>query len=229
MGLELGSPDLIPPVDIHHLEQSYRPTDSSGKTRIHGNIEDFTIILPDSAQLEGPQLGSSMANSGAKTDLREQEAVYDIMRAIGNGWATDIPDVYRGRWHGIECMPDNDNVYHVVSLSFGSLSDDTAFPTCDPTRSSISPSITKLLHLRTLFFYRCFSYNPQPILSFLGRLGSGLQTLVLRENGHIGSIPHELRNLTSLKVLDLHNNNSKWVNIGFTGPDFWSKFIRLEW
>ncbi|KAL2456493.1 Protein TOO MANY MOUTHS [Abeliophyllum distichum] len=166
----------------------------------------FTVILPDSAQLEGPQPRSSMANSGAKTDLREQEAVYDIMRATGNGWATDIPDVCRGRWHGIECMPDKDNVYHVVSLSFGSLSDDTAFPTCDPTRSSISPSITKLPHLRTLFFYRCFSYNPQPIPSFLGRLGSDLQTLVLRENGHIGSIPYELGNLTRLKVLDLHNN-----------------------
>ncbi|KAL2501144.1 Protein TOO MANY MOUTHS [Forsythia ovata] len=104
-------------------------------------------------------------------------------------------------------MPDNDNVYHVVSLSFGSLSDDIAFSTCDPTRSSISPSITKLPHLRTLFFYRCFSYNPQPIPSFLDRLGSGLQTLVLRKNGHLGSIPHELGNLTSLKVLDLHNNN----------------------
>ncbi|KAL2537986.1 Protein TOO MANY MOUTHS [Forsythia ovata] len=119
----------------------------------------FTVILPDSAQLEGPQPGSSMANSRAKTDLREQEAVYDIMRATGNGWATDIPDVCRGRWHS----------------------------------SSACRTMT--------------TYNPQPIPSFLGQLGSGLQTLVLRKNGHIGSIPHELGNLTSLKVLDLHNNN----------------------
>ncbi|KAL2513825.1 protein TOO MANY MOUTHS [Forsythia ovata] len=64
-------------------------------SRSHSSIttlRDKSIILPDSAQLEGPQPGSSMANSGAKTDLREQEAVYDIMRATGNGWATDIPD-----------------------------------------------------------------------------------------------------------------------------------------
>ncbi|KAH0982774.1 hypothetical protein GBA52_009951 [Prunus armeniaca] len=83
----------------------------------------------------------------------------------------------------------------------------TAFPTCDPTRSHISPSITKLPYLRTLFFYRCFSYNPQPIPSLLGQLGATLQTLVLRENGHVGPIPIELGNLTRLKVLDLHKNN----------------------
>ncbi|KAJ4827991.1 hypothetical protein Tsubulata_033232 [Turnera subulata] len=124
------------------------------------------------------------------------------MRATGNDWATEIPDVCRGRWHGME-----DNVYHVVSLSFGALSDDTAFPTCDPSKSYISKSITKLPHLRTLFFYRCFTYNPQPIPSFLGQLGSTLQTLVLRENGHVGPIPTELGNLIRLKVLDLHKNN----------------------
>ncbi|KAF3450895.1 hypothetical protein FNV43_RR06984 [Rhamnella rubrinervis] len=172
----------------------------------------FTVIMSDSgvpsALIDGPQTGFSMNNnSGARTDAREQGAVYDIMRATGNGWATDIPDVCRGRWHGIECMPDKDNVYHVVSLSFGALSDDTAFPTCDPTRSFISPSITKLPHLRTLFFYRCFTHNPQPIPSFLGNLGPTLRTLVLRENGHVGPIPNELGNLTRLKVLDLHDNN----------------------
>ncbi|KAJ1393469.1 Leucine-rich repeat [Sesbania bispinosa] len=160
-----------------------------------------------STLVDGPQTGFSMKQDGARTDTREQEAVYDIMRATGNDWATDIPDVCRGRWHGIECMPDKDNVYHVVSLSFGALSDDTAFPTCDPTRSTISPSITKLPHLKTLFFYRCFSYNAHPIPSFLGQLGPSLQTLVLRENGHVGPIPDELGNLTNLKVLDLHKNN----------------------
>ncbi|XP_015870355.2 protein TOO MANY MOUTHS [Ziziphus jujuba] len=171
----------------------------------------FTVIMSDSgvpsALIDGPQTGFSMNNNGARTDTREQEAVYDIMRATGNDWATDIPDVCRGRWHGIECMPDQDNVYHVVSLSFGALSDDTAFPTCDPTRSHISPSITKLPHIRTLFFYRCFTDNPQPIPSFLGQLGPTLQTLVLRENGHVGPIPGELGNLTRLKVIDLHRNN----------------------
>ncbi|KAF7814381.1 protein TOO MANY MOUTHS [Senna tora] len=171
----------------------------------------FTVIMSDSGVpstlVDGPQTGFSMKQDGARTDTRQQEAVYDIMRATGNDWATDIPDVCRGRWHGIECMPDENNVYHVVSLSFGALSDDTAFPTCDPTRSYISHSITKLPHLKTLFFYRCFSYNPQRIPAFLGQLGPTLQTLVLRENGHVGPIPNELGNLTRLEVLDLHNNN----------------------
>ncbi|KAL1298068.1 hypothetical protein HN51_042490 [Arachis hypogaea] len=171
----------------------------------------YTVIMSDSAVpstlVDGPQTAFSMKQDAVRTDSREQEAVYNIMRATGNHWATDIPDVCRGRWHGIECMPDKDNVYHVVSLSFGALSDDTAFPTCDPTNSSISPSITNLPHLRTLFFYRCFSYNPQPIPSFLGLLGRSLQTLVLRDNGHIGPIPNDLGNLTRLRVLDLHRNN----------------------
>ncbi|MFS7909796.1 putative leucine-rich repeat domain superfamily [Helianthus anomalus] len=170
----------------------------------------FTVIMSDSgvpsALVDAPQTGFSM-NNGAKTDHDEQQAVYDIMKATGNEWATDIPDVCRGRWHGIECMPDKNNVFHVVSLSFGALSDDTAFPICDPTRSYMSPSITKLPHIRTLFFYRCFTDKPQPIPSFLGQLGPSLQTLVLRENGHVGPIPIELGNLTSLRVLDFHKNN----------------------
>ncbi|KAI3684307.1 hypothetical protein L6452_33529 [Arctium lappa] len=169
----------------------------------------FTVIMSDSgvpsALVDAPQTGFSGNQNGARTDRHEQQAVYDIMKATGNEWATEIPDVCRGRWHGIECMPDKNNVFHVVSLSFGALSDDTAFPTCDPTRSSISPSVTKLPHLRTLFFYRCFTDMPIP--SFLGQMGPNLQTLVLRENGHVGPIPIGLGNLTGLRVLDLHKNN----------------------
>ncbi|KAJ0256720.1 Protein TOO MANY MOUTHS [Hirschfeldia incana] len=171
----------------------------------------FTVIPSDtvapSALIDGPQTGFTMTNDGARTEPDEQDAVYDIMRATGNDWAAAIPDVCRGRWHGIECMPDQDNVYHVVSLSFGALSDDTAFPTCDPEHSYVSESVTRLKHLKALFFYRCLGRAPQRIPSFLGRLGSNLQTLVLRENGLFGPIPEELGNLTNLKVLDLHKNN----------------------
>ncbi|KAL5056836.1 hypothetical protein RYX36_028440 [Vicia faba] len=176
-------------------------------------VISYTVEISDSNNSTVPSSSTpliddiSTKQDNAKTDRREQQAVYDIMKATGNDWATDIPDVCRGRWHGIECMPDKNNVYHIVSLSFGALSDDTAFPTCDPTRSTISPSILNLPHLKTLFFYRCFSYNPHPIPSFLVQLGPSLQTLVLRENGHVGPIPNELGNLTRLKVLDLHKNN----------------------
>lgn len=186
----------------------------------------FTVIMSDSgvpsALVDAPQTGFSM-NNGAKTDHDEQQAVYDIMKATGNEWATDIPDVCRGRWHGIECMPDKNNVFHVVSLSFGALSDDTAFPICDPTRSYMSPSITKLPHIRTLFFYRCFTDKPQPIPSFLGQLGPSLQTLVLRENGHVGPIPTELGNLTGLRVLDFHKNN-----LNGSIPASFSRFTGLK-
>ncbi|XP_023761289.1 protein TOO MANY MOUTHS [Lactuca sativa] len=187
----------------------------------------FTVIMSDSgvpsALVDAPQTGFSVNNNGATTDRDEQQAVYDIMKATGNDWATDIPDVCRGRWHGIECMPDKNNVFHVVSLSFGALSDDTAFPTCDPTRSYISPSITKLPHIRTLFFYRCFTDKPQPIPPFLGLMGPTLQTLVLRENGHVGPIPTQLGNLTGLRVLDLHKNN-----INGSIPVSFSRFTGLK-
>ncbi|ONK68920.1 uncharacterized protein A4U43_C05F17410 [Asparagus officinalis] len=164
---------------------------------------EFTVVLPDSNSplLDSPQTGFS---TRARTDPEEQKAVYQIMASTGNSWAGSIPDVCRGRWHGIECTPDTDDVYHVVSLSFGALSDDTAFPTCDRTTATLHR--LKLTHLRTLFFYRCFGGNPQPIPAFLGQLGPTLRSLVLRENGHVGAIPAELGNLTSLKLLDLHGN-----------------------
>ncbi|CAN8233387.1 unnamed protein product [Cochlearia groenlandica] len=176
-----------------------------------------------SSLIDGPQTGFTMSNDGAHTDPEEQDAVYDIMRATGNEWAAAIPDVCRGRWHGIECMPDEDNVYHVVSLSFGALSDDTAFPTCDPKRSYVSESVTRLIHLKALFFYRCLVLSPQRIPPFLGRLGSTLQTLVLRENGFFGPIPNELCNLTNLNVLDLHNNN-----LNGSIPFSFNRFSRLR-
>ncbi|KAK8949032.1 Protein TOO MANY MOUTHS [Platanthera zijinensis] len=168
---------------------------------------EFTMVMPDSATLvDAPQTGFSIH---ARTDPDEQRAVYEIMEATGNSWSSSIPDVCRGRWHGIECMPDSGDTYHVVSLSFGALSEDTAFPTCDDAPrggATLSSAVLRLPHLRTLFFYRCLVADPQPIPAFLGRLGHTLRSLVLRDNGHIGPIPQELANLTSLQVLDLHGN-----------------------
>ncbi|CAN6459707.1 unnamed protein product [Victoria cruziana] len=171
----------------------------------------YSAILPESLAptlVDTPQTGLSMnMDDGAHTDRQEQAAVYEVMKATGNGWATGIPDICKGRWHGIECMPDENRVFHVVSLSFGALSDDTAFPSCDPSSSFISPSIAKLPYIRRLFFYQCCNGNPQPIPAFLGQLAASLESLVLRENGHVGAIPPELGNLTLLRVLDLHGNS----------------------
>lgn len=196
----------------------YRPTSCRG----------FTVIMSDSAPpaaelLDTPQTGIIMRNGGGRTDAEEQRAVYEVMAATGNAWAAAIPDVCKGRWHGIECMPDADEVYHVVSLSFGALSDDTAFPTCDPAASFLSPSLTRLPHLRSLFFYRCLASNPQPIPHFLGRLAPTLHSLVLRDNGHVGAIPAELSNLTHLRVLDLHSNQ-----LSSSIPAGLSKLARLR-
>jgi Leucine rich repeat len=169
---------------------------------------EFTVILPDasSAPVLDPPSQPGGASNWAHTDPSEQMAVQAIMTATGNDWVTSIADVCRSRWHGIECVPSLDgDVYHVVSLSFGALSDDTAFPACS-IGATLSPAILSLSHLRSLFFYRCFTNNPQPIPSFLGQLGPTLRSLVLRENGHVGSIPAELGNLTALHVLDLHGN-----------------------
>ncbi|CAL4975212.1 unnamed protein product [Urochloa decumbens] len=172
-------------------------------------LAEFTVVVPDTsasaALVDAPQPGFS---DTARTDPAEQRAVQEVMAATGNGWAWGIPDVCRGRWHGIECVPDRGGaVYHVVSLSFGALSDDTAFPACDAASATLSPAVLALPHLRSLFFYRCFTGNPQPVASFLGRLGPAFRSLVLRQNGHVGPIPAELGNLRALRVLDLHGND----------------------
>ncbi|CAO2204040.1 unnamed protein product [Urochloa humidicola] len=175
-------------------------------------LAEFTVVVPDTssaaALVDAPQPGFS---DTARTDPAEQRAVQEVMAATGNGWAWGIPDVCRGRWHGIECVPDRGGgasaSYHVVSLSFGALSDDTAFPACDGAAATLSPAVLALPHLRSLFFYRCFTGNPQPVASFLGRLGPAFRSLVLRQNGHVGPIPAELSNLRALRVLDLHGND----------------------
>jgi hypothetical protein len=144
----------------------------------------------------------------ARTDPVELQAVYAMMAATGNAWATGIPDVCvkSGRWHGIECAQDGD-LFHVVGLSFGLVTDHmTAFPAC-ATDSTISPAVANLTHLRKLSYFACCTANPQPIPREIGLLSSTLELLHLRNNGHAGALPPELAALTKLRTLDFHGNS----------------------
>lgn len=150
---------------------------------------------------------SSSSATAAKTDPVELQAIYAMMAATGNAWATTVPDVCEksGRWHGIECMQDGE-IFHVVALSFGLVTDRaTAFPACAPD-ATISPAVGNLTHLRKLSYFACCAANPQPIPREIGLLGATLETLHLRSNGHIGALPPELAALTKLRTLDVHGN-----------------------
>ncbi|KAH7439641.1 hypothetical protein KP509_04G070200 [Ceratopteris richardii] len=146
-----------------------------------------------------------------RTEPEELHAVYEIMSATGNEWASRIPDVCRTRWHGIKCsQPDANNTLHVTELSFGVLSDDTAFPACTNMEMAyISPAIARLPYLRRLFFYKCCISNPKPIpAEDIAKLGGSLEVLVLRQNGHTGAISARmLASLVNLHTLDLHGNS----------------------
>ncbi|KAI3437217.1 uncharacterized protein J3R85_005658 [Psidium guajava] len=173
----------------------------------------FIVIPSDSGLVDAPQNG---LKDGAQTDAREQEAIYDIMRATGNDWAADIADVCRGRWHGIECMPDKGDVYHVVSLSFGALSDDTAFPTCDPARvldlhknnlnGSIPGSLGRVTGLRSLDLSGNRLTGLIPGFSF-----PSLSILDMNQNLLTGPIPSTFGTCPSLIKIDLSHNR-------ITGP-----------
>ncbi|KAK3411059.1 hypothetical protein EUGRSUZ_J03068 [Eucalyptus grandis] len=173
----------------------------------------FTVIPSDSGLVDTPQNGPK---NGARTDPREQEAVYDVMRATGNEWAAGIVDVCRGRWHGIECMPDKHGVYHVVSLSFGELSDDTAFPTCDPAwvldlhkndlNGSIPGSLGRVAGLRSLDLSGNKLTGSIPGFGF-----PSLSVLDLNQNLLTGLIPPSLGTCLSLIKIDLSHNH-------LTGP-----------
>ncbi|XP_075522152.1 uncharacterized protein LOC142555261 [Primulina tabacum] len=144
----------------------------------------------------------------------EQEAVYRVLESINSGipWRTLFPDdMCASAPHGIVCdyFSDTSAVRaHVTELSFGYVSDYSPNPPCG-SYSTFQPSLlTPILHLKKLFFYKCFTEKEIPFPDFSPLLStsqaSSLEELVFVENpGLSGSLDGRIGNFSGLRRLVL--------------------------
>ncbi|XP_002974795.2 protein TOO MANY MOUTHS [Selaginella moellendorffii] len=144
------------------------------------------------------------------TDPVEAAAVFQVLQGINYeiDWKGMFPgDPCTGGPHGIACDIDSNNVYHVVELNLGWVSDYVNNPPCS-FNASIHPAIFRFKHLKKLFFYKCFVHSPVSIPPEIIQLKDTLQHLTFQNNPSlVGTIPVELGNLTSLERLVLAENS----------------------
>ncbi|GMH27533.1 hypothetical protein Nepgr_029376 [Nepenthes gracilis] len=164
----------------------------------------------------------------------EQEALYSAIQ----GFVGD-------RWNGSDLYPDPcgwtpiqgvscdifDGFWYVTDINIGPLHDNSLI--CDE-KVEFRPQIFELNHLKSLFFFNCFTSLRHPItiptdhwerlsgslqsLDFRSNPGlngqiptnfgllKNLQSLVIIENGLTGQIPSSIGNLANLKRLVLSGN-----------------------
>lgn len=146
--------------------------------------------------------------------VAEQEAVYRVLESINSAipWRILFPDdMCASAPHGVVCdyfsdtsAAGSDVTAHVTELSFGYVSDYSPNPPCG-SYSSFQPSLlAPLLHLKKLFFYKCFTENKIPFPDFSPLLSSSqaspLEELVFIENpGLSGFLEGRIGNFSGLR------------------------------
>lgn len=149
---------------------------------------------------------------GASSNMANEEllALFEVMGDLldDSTWVdmhphpcTDTP------WPGIQCeLLPGDTLLHVTKLHVGP--DVATTPACK-SDATLSLSLFKLPHLKTLSLFSCF-LKPQNVSlsSPLFTNSSVLEQLVLMSNpGLTGDIPSSLSYLTRLRVLSLSQNS----------------------
>ena len=139
----------------------------------------------------------------------ETTAAYEVLEAINN----EVPwrSLYAGNLcvegpHGFVCAPDDSNVYHIVEINLGWVSNADNNPVCGKN-ASISPSLQKFPFLRKLFFYNCFTGMAMELPPVLWSLSGSLEELVfLRNPKLVGNLPAQVSELRKLQRLVLTEN-----------------------
>lgn len=163
--------------------------------------------------LAGEVIAEQNSNSnGGEILVMEEDELLGLFEVLGAlledpGWAqvhpqpcTDTP------WPGVQCEIGQDPpVFHVTKIHIGP---DILTPPCKSS-ANLSESLLKLPYLKTLSLFNCFVTSPitlSPTI-FFGAFSS-LEHLALVSNPTLsGEIPSSMSEITSLRVLNLAQNN----------------------
>lgn len=209
------------------LRRHYRLQD------LRRSLLSFAIIFVSLTSSWGTSF-SQTDGSSPTTNPVDLQVLHEMMYSLNfeEDWNTYFPDPCVSGPQGILCEPDPvTGVLFVTQLQFGYISPIDNIIPCS-FNASIPSSIAKLTRLDTLAFYSCFVNSTATIPEEITLLGptlrllslrrnpsltgtipagigklTGLQRLVLSQNGLQGEIPAELSNLQNLIQLDLSHNN----------------------
>ncbi|KAK6158174.1 hypothetical protein DH2020_005488 [Rehmannia glutinosa] len=165
---------------------------------------------------------SSCAENGVRCRHREKTALLKFKAELIDDygrlstWGNEGDDCCE--WEGVLC--DN-RTNRIVALDLQGPGD--SFFQLTPLRGNISSSLLELVDLNYLDL-SFNDFNQSQIPEFVGSLGK-LQYLNLNSSNFGGSIPHSLRNLSMLQLLDLGGN---WLLID-TNLDWLYGFQSLEY